>query len=67
MVCCFSVITGPAGLITGFMAKNKADQDPAQFGGRGLALAGMITGGIGTIIGILVVILQILGAFAGRF
>jgi Na+-driven multidrug efflux pump len=67
IICCFSFITGPAGLITGFMAKNKADQDPAQFGGRGLALAGMITGGIGTLIGILVIILQILGAFAGRF
>ncbi len=67
IICCFSFVTGPAGLITGFMAKNKADQDPAQFGGRGLALAGMITGGIGTLIGILVIILQILGAFAGRF
>lgn len=67
IICCFSFVTGPAGLITGFIAKNKADQDPAQFGGRGLALAGMITGGIGTLIGILVIILQILGAFAGRF
>lgn len=67
IICCFSFVTGPAGLITGFMAKNKADQDPAQFGGRGLALAGIITGGIGTLIGILVIILQILGAFAGRF
>lgn len=67
LLCCFSIITGPAGIITGFMAKNKADQEPAQYGGRGMALAGMITGGIGTVIGILVIILQILGAFAGRF
>ncbi len=67
VICCFSVITGPAGLITGFMAKNKAEQNPNEFGGRGMALAGMITGAIGTLIGIGVIILQVLGAFAGRF
>lgn len=66
-LCCFSVITGPAGLITGFIAKGKADNDPANFGGRGMALAGMITGAIGTLIGIAAIILQVLGAFAGRF
>ncbi len=68
IVCCwFSIFVGPAGLITGYIAKNKADQNPEQFGGRGMALAGMITGGIGTVLGILIIILQILGAFAGRF
>lgn len=67
VLCCFSVITGPAALITGFMAKKNAGQNPTQYGGSGLALAGMITGGIGTVIGILVIVLQILGAFAGRF
>ena len=68
IVCCwFSIFVGPAGLITGYLAKNKADQNPAHFGGRGMALAGMITGGIGTALGILFIILQILGAFAGMF
>lgn len=62
IVCCwFSIFVGPAGLITGYIAKNKADENPAQFGGRGMALAGMITGGIGTGLGILFIILQILG------
>lgn len=48
-LCCFSIVTGPAGIIMGFMAKNKADQDPANFGGRGLALGGMITGALGIV------------------
>jgi hypothetical protein len=66
-LCCFSVISGPAALIVGYIAKGKADAEPNNFGGRGLALGGMITGAIGTLIGIAVIILNILGAFAGRF
>ncbi len=58
-LCCFSVVTGPAALITGFMARKKADEDPAQYGGRGLALGGMITGAIGFLIGVAVIIMQI--------
>lgn len=58
-LCCFSVITGPAGVIMGFMARKKVDEDPAQYGGRGLATGGMITGAIGFVIGVAVIILQI--------
>lgn len=68
IVCCwFSILVGPAGFITGYMAKSRADQNPAQYGGRGMALAGMITGGIGTALGLLFIILQLLGALAGNF
>jgi Domain of unknown function (DUF4190) len=66
-LCCVSFITGPAGLITGYIAKGKADTEPNNYGGRGLALGGMITGAIGTLIGIAAIILNILGAFAERF
>ncbi len=59
MLCCFSVITGPIGVILGFMAKKKADEDPANFGGRTFALVGMITGALGFVIGIVLIILQI--------
>lgn len=31
-------------LVTGFMAKNKADSQPQAYGGRGMAMAGMILG-----------------------
>lgn len=59
MLCCVSVITGPAGLITGFMAKKNAEQNPNEYGGRSLALGGIITGAIGTLIFVVLFILQI--------
>lgn len=59
-ICLCGIVTGIPALITGFMAKNKADTNPAEFGGRGMALAGMITGGIGTVLGILGIIYYII-------
>ena len=59
-LCCFSILTGPAALIVGIKARSKANANPAEFGGSGLALAGMITGGIGTVVGTIVMILQLL-------
>lgn len=48
IVCC--QIVAPVAIITGFMAKKKATENPMQFGGSGMALAGIITGGIGTLL-----------------
>lgn len=59
LLCCFSVITGPIGIILGFMAKKKADEDPANFGGRTFAIVGMVTGALGFVIGVVLIILQI--------
>lgn len=58
-LCCLSIFTGPAGAIMGFLAKKKADEDPANYGGRTFALVGMITGVVGFIIGITLIILQV--------
>ncbi len=58
-LCCLSIFTGPAGAIMGFLAKKKADEDPANYGGRTFALVGMITGVIGFILGIAIIIMQI--------
>ena len=52
-VCCsMGILLGPAALVMGFMAKKKADEYPSQYGGRGLALGGMITGAVGVLFGI---------------
>lgn len=48
-------LTGPPALITGIMAKKKATNNPAEYGGAGLALGGIITGIIGTLILLLVI------------
>lgn len=60
-LCCYiSPITGAAALITGYMAMKKVNTDPANFGGKGLAIAGMITGGIFFLIGAAYYIIVIL-------
>jgi hypothetical protein len=63
--CCWlAPILGLVALVTGFMGMSSINKNPAQFGGRGLALGGMITGGIGLAIGIIYWILVTLGTFA---
>lgn len=47
-------LTGPPALITGIMAKKKATNNPAEYGGAGLALGGIITGVLGTLLLLLV-------------
>lgn len=70
--CCWlAIILGPLGAIMGFIAKNKVDAEPMEYGGRGMAMAGIITGIIGTCIAILWIVLNILGValngMNGRF
>jgi hypothetical protein len=48
-VCCGSVVPNLLAIVLGFMAKGKATNDPSNFGGRGLALGGIITGFLGLV------------------
>lgn len=59
LTCC-GPITGIAALITGYMAKNNVDANPQQYDGRGLALAGMIMGGISLVLTVLYFIFVVL-------
>ena len=53
-LCCYvSPITGLAAIITGFMGMKNANNDPSNYGGKGLAIAGMATGGIFFLIGVI--------------
>lgn len=68
-----SGLTGPIAIVMGMMARKKASRNPAEYGGAGLALGGIITGLIGTLELILVVlwvayIFLVVGsaAFTGR-
>lgn len=52
-VCCYiSPLTGLVALITGFMGMKNVNKDPANYGGKGLAIAGMITGGVFFVLGV---------------
>lgn len=59
-ILCCGLLTGIPAIITGYMAKNNADSNPNQYGGRGLAVAGMIMGGISILFSILGIIYYII-------
>lgn len=63
-LCCFSVLTGPAGAIMGLIARKKANTDPANYGGGGFAMVGIIAGLIGFLAGTAFYVLYFLGALA---
>ena len=59
-LCCGTFLPSIIGLILGFMARGKANSDPAHYGGAGLALGGLITGALGLVGGIIVWIVYVL-------
>ena len=64
-ICCYiSPITGIAALITGFLGMKNANNNPANYGGKGLAIAGMVIGGIMLLVGLVYYIFVIL-VYAG--
>jgi hypothetical protein len=63
-ICCGGVLPSVAAIITGIMARSKASQNPSEFGGSGMAMAGIITGVLGLLGGIIVIVFWLLGAFA---
>lgn len=47
LFCCYGgFYFGIAAMITGYLGFNSANKDPQQYGGKGLAIAGMIMGAI---------------------
>lgn len=59
-ICCGSFLPSLIALILGFMGRSKATQDPANYGGAGLAMGGIIMGAIGLIAGVVVWIVYFL-------
>ncbi len=52
-LCCYvSPITGLAAVVTGFMAMKNVNNQPDVYGGKGLAIAGMVIGGLFFVVGI---------------
>lgn len=59
-VCCWlGLFVGPVAMGLGFMAKKKAEENPTEFGGGGLALGGIIAGAVGFLIGIIIIIIKL--------
>jgi len=55
-LCCGTFVPSLVAVITGFMARGKANNNPAQYGGAGLALGGLITGVLGLLGSVIVAI-----------
>lgn len=67
LICCYGGIPlGLAAIITGYIGMNNANNDPIQYGGKGLAVAGMIIGGTIFILNILFIFLGIIGNLLGN-
>lgn len=64
-VCCHGGLPlGIAALITGYLGMKNADQNPQKYGGRGMAIGGLILGAVGLLSGIVFIIFAILGSLA---
>ena len=64
LLCCMSIVAGPAAIVLGVMARREIDRSGGRLGGRGMALAGIIMGSIGAALGLLGIIAQIIAAAA---
>ncbi len=62
-ICCHGGIPlGLAAVITGYLGMKNADQNPQKYGGRGMAIGGLVLGALGLISGIGFIILAIFGS-----
>lgn len=44
--CYFGVLTGPIAVVLGIVALNQIKSDPKRYSGKGMAIAGIVTGGL---------------------
>lgn len=64
--CCYiGILLGPAAMITGFIAMSQNKKDPDKFGGRGMAIAGIVTGSVYIAIMALIVVIYGAAIFLG--
>lgn len=64
--CCYlGVLLGPAAMVTGFIAMSQNKKDPQKYGGRGMAIAGIVTGAVYIAIMALIVVIYGAAIFLG--
>lgn len=63
LICCYGGLPfGIAALITGYLGMNNTNKDPMQYGGRGMAVTGLILGAISLLGSIVFILLAIAGS-----
>ena len=64
--CCYSgLLLGPAAMITGFISLSQSKKDPQNYGGRGLAIGGIVAGALYLLILIVIMIIYALALMFG--
>ena len=63
--CSLGLLLSPAALITGFIALSQIKKDPSRYSGRGLAIAGIVTGVVFISFYILVMLIWGFSVFLG--
>jgi len=63
LIGCFfgGIPLGALAVVTGAMALNNEKRDPSKYGGRGLAIAGIVTGVVGFLLSVFIILLAIVG------
>ena len=61
--CCygFGMLIGIAAIITGAMGISQVNKAPQEFGGKGMAIAGLVCGIVSVVLGILSLVLGVAG------
>jgi hypothetical protein len=65
LIPCLALILGPLGIIFGIVGLNRVKANP-EVKGTGHAIAGIVLGGLTTLANVVVIVLIVVGAFAGR-
>lgn len=61
---CLGIFAGIPAIITGYMQRNNIQKNPAEYGGGGMAMAGMILGGINVVLTVVVFVIYAILIFA---
>ena len=60
LICCYGGIPlGAGAMITGYLGMSNANKDPMQYGGKGLAIGGIVLGAISILVGLIMVLIAI--------
>jgi hypothetical protein len=66
IVFCLNIVAGVPAIIMGLMQMNKIKSDPVTYGGKGLAIGGIVSGALGTLIGLGWLLLVVISAIGNR-
>jgi hypothetical protein len=60
-ICFLGIVLGPVAMVMGFLALSKAKSNPAQYGGKGMAIGGIVAGLLALLLNIILFIVFLAG------